>query len=451
MHRVNAGFTLLARLDADRVDAATALLAELDKDPARLPFARSATTHFATITIIPAQRYQDELLPATLMFATSYCGPTGEHVSELVAIMGAGMRGLFAHCVDFDVECSDDELEDFMRAHRQSDTFYSGMQDLSPEDVRRHCELRDAIETYIDERQATGGLTGTASDVRREIQEHVRSRPELAWAREPWKPTLWSWVVLKWRSLLIEAFVGSLIVGAIARCYVDNTALDVFVIGGGIALGAFLLFVLVLLVQMREAEAAQTFVSSRHSDEYMRRLAATQTRPVINEFTLAGPIKPEGSIRPLFLRLSLWLIARGVEGVPGIPYLRDGINIPTVATARWIAADDGRRAIFISNYTNDGVGYVRDFIETPAGAMRINLTFGFGTGFPKTEWVILEGALTEPNAYLHALAENQMPTMFWYGPYRNISIDNIKHNRKIREGLFADYNEKQARDWLLLL
>ena len=30
-------------------------------------------------------------------------------------------------------------------------------------------------------------------------------------------------------------------------------------------------------------------------------------------------------------------------------------------------------------------------------------------------------------------------------------IDNIKRNRKIREGLFADLNEQQASDWLHLL
>src|SRR5438477_8297826 len=98
MHRVHAGYTLLAPLASGRAEAAGALLAELDADPDRLPFARSATTHFASVTIIPAQMYGGEELPATLLFATSFCGPTREHVWELMRIMGDGLREVFQHC-----------------------------------------------------------------------------------------------------------------------------------------------------------------------------------------------------------------------------------------------------------------------------------------------------------------------------------------------------------------
>jgi hypothetical protein len=186
----------------------------------------------------------------------------------------------------------------------------------------------------------------------------------------------------------------------------------------------------------------------RQPDPHVRELAVTQNRPVINEFTIAGPIKEEGTLRPLFLRLSLWIVARLAEGVP---WLRSGIDIPTVATARWIAADRGRRLIFISNYTNAAEPYVRDFIDVPDGAMRINLTFGFGRGYPKTEWVVEGGALTDPNGFIYVVTENQRPTAFWYGPYRDMSIDNIKINRKIREGLFANLDEAGAQAWLHLL
>ena len=365
--------------------------------------------------------------------------------------MGDGLRALLKQCQGFDAGCSDEELEDFLLDHRHGDTFYSGMQNLSPEDVRRNRQLREAIEAYIDERQASGGFTGSATAVRYEIQEHVKSRPELAWAQRSFEPTTWAWLVFHWRSLFVEAIVAALLVCTVAWPFVDSRLLGAVVAAGWIAVGAFVLFVGVLALSLRRAERDQTYVSGRQPDERVRLLAATQNRPVINEFTIAGPIKEEGLLRPLFVRLSLWIVARVAEGVPGIPYVSSGINIPTVATARWIAADRGRRLIFISNYTNDGIPYVRDFIETRGGAMRINLTFGFGHGYPKTEWAIKAGALTEPNEYLNALTEHQRPTLFWYGPYRDISIDNIKHDRKIREGLFADFNEEQARDWLHLL
>jgi hypothetical protein len=453
MHRVNAGYTLLARIKADRVEAASALLAELDAHPERIPFASSPTTHFATITIIPAETFRGKPLPATLLFATSFCGPTRTHVSELVRIMGDALREVFAHCEGFVVDCSDRDLERFILAHRRGDTFYSGMQNLSPEDVRRHRELRDAIEAYIDERQETGGFTGSPSAVRREIQQYVKSRPDLAWAQQLHKPTARAWLAFHWRSLVVEAIVAALLLCTVAWIFVESATLTTIVKYGWIAVVACLLFLVVLVLSVRVAESKQAYVSARQPDDRARRLAASQQRPVINEFTIAGPIKEEGMLRPLFVRLSLWIVARVAEGIPGIRYLdlHLGINIPTVATARWISADGGRRMIFISNYTNDGEPYVRDFIETRAGAMRINLTFGFGRGYPKTQWVVLGGAITHPNEYLYALNEHHVPTAFWYGPHRDISIDNIKLNRKIREGLFAIYNEDQAQAWLHLL
>jgi hypothetical protein len=448
MHSVNAGFTVIAPLAADRVEAVTALLRELDADQARLPFARSETTHFATITIIPAQRYRDEPLPAVVLFATSFCGPARAHVRELVDVMGNGLRTVFAHCDGFDAGCDDDELVAFLLDHRHGDTFYSGMQHLRPIDVRRHQQLRNAIEAFLDERAA---LPEKPLEARRAIQDYVSTRPDLAWTREPWKPTLGAWAVFHWRTLVIEAAVLALVAATVARCYVASTLLSVIVTCGWIAVGAFVWMLVVMIASIRDAESAQTYLSARPPDARAKQLAATQKRPVINEFTLGGPIKEEGDLRPLFLRVSLWIIARVVEGVPGLPSLRTGINIPTVATARWIVADRGRRVMFISNYTNDGVSYVRDFIETRPGAMRINLSFGFGLGFPKTRWIFKDGALTDPNTYLYSLAENQLPTLFWYGPYRDISIDNIYVARKIREGLFGNLTEKQARDWLRLL
>jgi hypothetical protein len=204
-----------------------------------------------------------------------------------------------------------------------------------------------------------------------------------------------------------------------------------------------------LIISMRRAEYEQTYVASRKSDAFMRELAATQRRAVINEFSLDGAVKP-GADRPLVLRIALWAIARAAEGVPHL--FPDGIDIPTVATARWMLSDGGKRILFISNYTNPAEPYVRDFIDTRAGAQRINLSFGFGSGFPLTRWVLWDGAITDPNAFMNAVADHQRPTSFWYGPYTHISIDNIHVNQKIREGLVASFTtDKAAQEWLHLL
>jgi hypothetical protein len=434
---------LLVPLRADRVNAASELLAELDRNPDRLPFAKSATTHFASVTIVPAQKYGTGDLPATLLFATSFCGPAGDHVKELVRLMGTQLCDLFEHCVGFER----DKLEDFIVENRHSDAFYSGMQNLSPEDVQRHHELRSEIETFLDARE--GSLPTTAVGVRSEIQTHIRAQPQFRWAQDSFAPPPAAWLALHWRWLALLGIAvpvaGALIVSALGAMFsasLRTVALDGW--AGVIVLG---LCGYGLWRALRRAEDAQTYVTSRQPDEAVRALAATQNRPVINEMTIAGPVK-EGWVRPFVLRLALWIVERAVEG---FPRLRTPLTIPTVATARWIAADGGRRLIFISNYTNAAEGYVRDFIDTEDGAQNINLSFGFGRGYPKTRAIIHEGAITNPNAFGYVVTENQRQTAFWYGRYTDISIDNITTNRKIREGLFGHKDENEAQTWLHLL
>jgi hypothetical protein len=444
MHRVNAGYTLLVPLLTDRVATVGALLAEYDKDRGKLPFERCETVHFATVTVIPAQRYRDEDLPATLLVATSFSGPASVHVDELVRVVGPGLRPLFECCEGFG---RGQDLAEFIRDHRHGDTFYSGMQNLAPEDVRRHRQLRDAIEDFLESRR--GSLPDTATGVRNEIQSYVRTRPELRWAQDSFAPPRSAFFALHWRSLIIEGVLLALLVATLLRFTVVHNAM--FEAGVRYSLLTVLVLALLvggLLLAIREAEGEQKYVAGRQPDPHVRDLAATQNRPVINEFTIAGPIKEEGWLRPFFLRVALWLVARLAEGVP---WLRKAMDIPTVATARWIAADKGRRLIFISNYTNAAEPYVRDFIDCPDGARNINLSFGFGRGYPKTRWVVRDGALTDPNGFIYVVTENQHPTAFWYGPYRDMSIDNIKVNRKIREGLFGKMTDTEAQTWLHLL
>jgi len=455
MHAVHAGYTVIARLKEGCAEVAQQLLVDFNADPERLPCAKMATTHFATGAVLPAQMYGDEELPATLMLATSFSGPSRAHEDDLVRIAGRGLRELFQHCEGFPEPCSDAQLARFLREHRQADTFYSGMQHLTREDVLRHDQVRTEIETFVDHEQETGGFTGLdAGGIRLAIQKFVANQPRLAWATSSWEPAAGSWLALHWRTLLVAAvvlpFLAALVIGSIALVFVPSEILGTVVASGWIALALPVLVLVILVLGVRDAELQQRYVAGRQADEHVRALSATQCHPVINEMLVFAPIK-EGSTRPMFLRLALWIVARVAEGIPGLRSRRAGINIPTVATARWIAIDRGKRLVFISNFTNASEPYVRDFIDIRFGAMRINLTFGFGAGYPRTEWVINRGAVEDPNGFINVVNANQHRTPFWFCPYNNLSIDNIKLNRTIREGLFGTATEAQAKAWLQLL
>lgn len=447
MHAVHSGYTVIARLRPDRESQVSALLCAMRADPARLPFADSPTTHFAMGTVVPRQHWGDHELPAQLMLATSFWGPSEQHDTELVRVMGAGLHELFEHCTAYPEGCTDVDLVHFLRDHRHSDTFYSGMQHLTRDDVTRHDELRREIDAFL----ASTTLPTDPPAARRAIQQYVRSSERFAWAEEPWEPSECARAVLMRRSDLlvasVAAYVVALLLGTIAALITTSTTLRVAVACGWLGVMSVVGGVASLLWGLRVAELEQTYVACRPPNERVRQLAATQCQPVLNEMTIAGPIKP-GRVRPLMLRVALWIVARAVLGVTR---LRDPMNIPTVATARWIAADQGRRLIFISNFTNDAEPYVRDFIDNRDGARNINLSFGFGDGYPTTRAIFLDGALTNPNAFIDVVHTHQRVTELWYCPYPSLSIDNIKRNRRIREGLFGDKTEDDVRSWLLEL
>ena len=438
MHAVHAGYTVLAPIVPERLDDLRATLAGLDAGR----FERVSSVHFASMAIIPAMHWEDEELPAHLLIATSFAGPARAHLRELIRACGDLLRAALAHCDGLRHPCDDAELAFYLWRHRVPDTFYSGMHDLTREDVVMHDRLRAEIQRFVDASDFTGL---EAEEIHRAIRAHMDT---LDWVK-PWRPPRYAWLVKHWRL----AALGAVVVPWLATMLVSTLG---FVLFGGKTLGliasiTWLGVVLALLVLaglvtgIFHSEEEQTYVAQPSPFEHVRALHATQNHPVINEMTIAGPVK-EGGARPLTLRIAMWIIARVAEGVPRLkPH---GITIPTVATARWIAADRGRRLIFISNFTNPSEPYVRDFIDDREGAMNINLSFGFGRGYPKTRWIVFDGALTDPNAFIHAVNANQRPTELWYCPYRHLSIDNIKRNRRIALGLHQDLDRKAAQDWL---
>ena len=433
---------MIASLKPDRVEETRELLTQLRADPTRLPFSQSLTTHFATGVVLPAQRYGDAELPATLMLATSFFGPAKAHVDELVQVGGRGLRELFQNCIGFPEQrpCSDDALKRFIKSHRRADTFYTGMQHVTHQEVRGEQVLRESIQSFVDDQQRLGTLAAGATDIRRQIQAFVMQREDLVWARTPWRRSFADWLALRWRLVVAAVPLVALVMASIVRPFAASTILTASVEVGWITIGAVILLLGALVLAVRASEKRQRFVAGRQPDARTRAIAATQNQPVINEMTIAGPLK-EGRWRPLFLRIALWIVAQYAPN----------ITIPTVATARWLAIDGGRRLVFISIFAKLSEPYVRDFIDIPDGARRINLLFGFGRGYPVTEWIISRGALEDPNAFVNVVTLGQQLTELWYCPYRNLSIDNININRRIRQGLFADLTEDQARAWLQLL
>ena len=75
-----------------------------------------------------------------------------------------------------------------------------------------------------------------------------------------------------------------------------------------------------------------------------------------------------------------------------------------------------------------------DFIDKVA--FGLNAAFSNGVGYPKTRWLVTEGAKDE-QAFKNYLRTHQIPTQIWYSAYGDLTARNIADNAAIRAGLSA--------------
>jgi hypothetical protein len=316
------------------------------------------------------------------------------------------------------------------------------MQHVTHQDVRDEQRLRRAIEEHVDAHAADFvGLT--AREARAKIQELVRSRPDLEPVSRRRITTLRDLLVMHRHVVgLLLIFWLLCLVSLVAWATRSSALATAAWAGWGVAGAVVVALVLLVAVMIYYEWRYDRWTAPRQPDDKVRAIEATQLHPVINEMTIAGPIKA-GLFRPLVLRIALWIVARYVTTA--------GVSIPTVASARWLAIDGGRRLVFVSNYTNMSEGYVRDFIDIRAGAARINLVFGWGHGYPRTRLLLFGGARDDSNGFIDVVNYNQHLTECWYCPYKDLNIDNIVANHQLRQGLGGDGDELEAQRWLRLL
>ena len=450
MHTVQSGYSLTLEVDEDKLEALSNWLTDIGKDPAnnsRIPFSKCKSTLYCSIVTVPVQQRTEKSkkLPAMLMFLSSISGPQKVHIQELVEHAGDGMREMLSFCkgVDAGKIASDKGLYNFLNRKKVSDTFYTGIQYMTYDDIDRENQLRDKLEAHIDQQQSSGNPAYTessgnwATNLRNELVNYVASNQDTNWATKKWKKGFANaWVN---NITLIRTFIFILCIGLITLAarhfevpYLDELWHYFWKVAG---IGVGLILLLLILNDFRNH-----YVIKGLKLEKFKEVNAHQTNPVINEVTLAGPLRV-GWIR----RIGFYLILKLAK------LLKFALKIPTVVCARWIPMNSSQRLVFISNFSNTSEGYVRDFIDSKSRGRKINLIFGQGYGYPKTLLLVLKGAIDNPIPFVNDVYHNQHITQVWYSPFKNLTVDNIKINRQIRLGLAGNMTETEAREWLKLL
>lgn len=418
-----AAATIIAQIKPDALQDLQALLAGMSHDPAGndvVPFGRLSGIHFARFVVLePVRDLTGQPIPPSLVFHTDVDGSLGGYLQEVVELAGDGVDRVFAHCEGYPPPPARTRASRmaYLRAHVvPASAIYINTRGRSVQQVRQEAALREAIQGYLD--RTWPDWTGADPRVvRGAVRDFVAHEASLRWARRPIRQGL---VVPRLREWLH--------------------------LGAGLLLLLFLLpFALLALpvwvALLRYYELTDDPGRERPSDAHWQELAAFEDHAVQNQFSAVGFLKPQ-PFRQFTARAVLWLANFIVRHVFDRANLA---GVKTIHFAQWIFVDGGRRLLFNSNYDGTLESYMDDFIDLVAWGL--NGVFSHGVGYPRTNWLVKDGARDE-HAFKGFLRNRQIPTQVWYAAYQDLTALNIENNARIREGLSGRMGLAEARAWL---
>lgn len=414
------------------------VLAAIGRDPVAnplVPFGDLTGLHYGRFVILDGavDPGTGRTVASSLVFNCCVDGPADQFLQALMARAGSGLWAVFQHCSGAPAPGEHGELLAWLRRHRiPTQTFYVNTLGRTVFQILKEAQLRERIEGFLDRKAGSTTTATSPSTVRKAIQQFVRGTNDLAWAMRPEPPLPWAW---RLRDGLHR--IGGLAVGLLV---------------GLLALPFVPLFLVVLRRSEINAPHPRQDPNFRLSQFNRRQLSQDEDFFIQNQFSVLGFIKP-GLFRYATLRAIL-VVADFVvhhffrEGDLGTVPLLNLHGVDTIHFANWIVVDQGQRVLFLSNYDFNLEDYMNDFINKVAWGL--NLIFGHGVNYPRTDWMVFGGARDE-QVYKAVLRKYQIRTQVWFCAYPDFSAITIQKNAQLRAGLFAELDSAAERDWLALL
>jgi hypothetical protein len=202
------------------------------------------------------------------------------------------------------------------------------------------------------------------------------------------------------------------------------------------------LYLPVFAYQLRSRETRDPEIVPRPDAAHVRKLAELEDHDVTNQFSAIGSVKP-GLFRRWTVSFLAWLLDYGARHVYNRGYLT---RVQTIHFARWVFLDGKQRLFFASNYDGSLESYMDDFINKVAWGL--NLVFSNGVGYPRTRWLIQDGAKDEQKFKFY-IRRHELATEVWYKAYPGLSAVDLERNTKIRAGVErSSMTDAEIREWL---
>ena len=450
-----------------------------------VPFGKFGALHFARFFIAQDDTLKDFACaglpvpeyPVTLVFMCDCDGDADEVLADIVANAKAtaGLRKIFAHCKGFDPAA---DLLAWMRRHAiRPAASYVNWMGRSVLQVHQEAELRTALQqelsAYIkDHPNAGDDVRGIRNHLIRFAHENPNLVPcdvptPIGWWIRNWLhyaiiPVLlalpWAFAIEKlivqplWLLIVVASFGLLAIVIFIWFSIIATWAFALLVALGLMLIPFFIIYplwliplavgVIIFAIVLRRYEKTEPEIIPPQTPEHDNALAVQEDHDVSNQFTVIGSVKPS-KFRRVLLIVILWFTQYGARHIYNEGFLA---RIQTIHFAHWIFINDKRRVLFLSNYDGSRHAYMDDFVNKVGWGL--NIIFGNGFGYPRTRWMIFDGAKNELR-FKDTNRNHQIPTQVWYKAYPGLTAFDLARNTRIRKGLHRRFMRKaKIRAWL---
>ncbi|GLV53303.1 hypothetical protein KDH_01580 [Dictyobacter sp. S3.2.2.5] len=388
-----------------------------------IPFGKLSKTHFARFMVLDESVDLDgSRIAPSLVFMIDCDAPLDRNLKELVDVAGAGLDKIYCHCEGYPChsEVTRGKRLAYLRSNMEkTNLFYVNTIGRTVQQIRQEAQLRKAIQEFLDHSQQDWEKQDPVK-VRAAIQSFVFNEPGLHWARKSATPPSF-FFRLKEMLHMVGVPLGLLIFFPLV-------------------FPAFLLW----LVLLRIHELTDPVPSIELDPTRIQALEGDEDFIVQNQFGTVGYIKP-GWFWRFTTIATFWLANYATRHIFNKGNLA---GLRTVHFGHLIRINNNRRVIFTSYYDGSLESYMDDFIDKVAWVL--NTAFGNIVGYPRTRWLILDGA-REEQGFKNYNRGHQVRTQVWYSAYDNLTAANLENNAKIRAGLFRDMSLFETEEWFRLL
>ena len=428
-----SNFMVLAPVDPMREDDLRSLLASMNVEPGVanphntvLPFGELENLHFARIVIVKDETLDDIVAyglkpvnyPTYLTFLGDVDGDSEAFLVDLATRYSVGLEQLFSYCEGFS---PGSDLLGWMKRHSApAAAAYVNWVGRTVQQVDEEEALRQGLEKFIEEK-SDSIRSMKPRDVHKMLRDFVDEEQRAGRLKltDP-EPT-----PLRWELRNLLNLIGVPLVLLLAS-------------------PLLLIYLPIFILVLRGRETNDPVIAPRAKAAHADLLASLEDHDVTNQFSALGSLKP-GLFRLSTIAFVLWIIDYTARHLFNRGRLA---RVSTIQFARWVFLDGGKRVIFTSNYDGSLDSYMDDFINKVG--FGLNVVFSNGLGYPKTTWLVLDGAQDEQK-FKNFLRRHQLPTQVWYNAHPGLTALDKRRNMLIREGLEAlTMNYSEMQDWLAL-